>query len=58
MSGPVWRVYEGDKVVCNECLRESTRAFVEGEVADGEFRSGRYLCEECYPEQVRLITRS
>lgn len=49
MSGPVWRVHEGDKVVCNECLRESNRAFAEGEVIAGEFQSERFLCEDCYP---------
>ena len=57
MSGPVWRVHEGDTVVCHECLRESTRAFAEGEVADGEFQSERFLCEDCYPRQVSILMR-
>jgi transposase-like protein len=58
MSGPVWRVYEGDEMTCNECLRETTHTMVEGEIHDGEHRPQRYLCEDCYPNQVSVMTRA
>jgi hypothetical protein len=56
MSGPVWRVYEGEEMTCSECLRESARALVEGEIHEGEHQPKRYLCEDCYPQQVRVST--
>jgi hypothetical protein len=55
MSGPVWRVYEDDKMICNECLQETTRTLVEGEIQDGEHQPRRYLCEDCYPKQVSVM---
>ena len=57
MSGPVWRVHDGETVACNECLKEVPQAYVEGEIAEGEYHPRRYLCPDCYPEQISVISK-
>ncbi len=58
MSGPVWRVHDGERVACTECLRETSRAYVEGEIVDGEYHKHRFLCEGCYPEHIKVISKT
>lgn len=58
MSGPVWRLFEGETISCSQCLIESTRVFAEGQVRDGEFYPEHYLCQRCYPKQIQLVARS
>jgi hypothetical protein len=58
MSGPVWRVTTGEDLRCDECLRETTRVFTEGEVVDGEHHAQRQLCEQCYEKNIALIARA
>jgi hypothetical protein len=55
MSGPVWRFEAGMTVVCDECLVETDRAYVEGAVKGAEFAPGRHLCERCYEDNIHLI---
>jgi hypothetical protein len=57
MSGPVWRFETGSTVVCDECLTETDRAYVEGIVGRAEFRPQRHLCERCYADNIELIAR-
>lgn len=48
MSGPVWRWEKDRQAVCHWCLKETTGAFVEGEVVNGELVDGRTVCADCY----------
>lgn len=57
MSGPVWRFQADETVVCDECLTQTDRAYVEGTVAGAEFHPQRHLCERCYADNIELIAR-
>lgn len=58
MTGPVWRREQGETRICDECLREVDRAYVEGTVTDNEFADRRVLCEDCYRAKIALIARA
>ena len=58
MSGPVWRRGTQGPYTCDECLRETPKAMLQGEVRESRFIPHRTLCDDCYAKLAGLIAKA